>query len=51
VVADGIFKLLEEKCFLDELGEFGVMGIEKRDEDGVGVNLRGGGRVVRECGE
>lgn len=42
VVADGVFKLLEKKCFLDELGEFGVMGIEKRDEDGVGVNLRSG---------
>ena len=42
MVADGFLELLEKKCFFNELGEFGVMGIEKRDEDGVGVNLRGG---------
>lgn len=39
VVADGVFKLLEKKRFLNKFGEFGVMGIEKSDEDGVRVNL------------
>lgn len=52
MVADGFFEFLKEKSFLDEFSEFGVVGIEKSDEDGVRVDLRrggGGGGVVREC--
>jgi hypothetical protein len=57
VFADGLLKRLEEQSLLDELGQLGVMRVEKGDEDGVGVYLRGGvgfGRegfwVVRQCG-
>lgn len=52
MAADGFFQFLKKKRFLNELCKFGVMGIEKSDEDGIGVDLTGGRRrvVVRECG-
>lgn len=56
VFADGLLKGLEKQSLLDELGQLGVMRVEKGDEDGIGVNLGGGvgfGRkgfwVVRQC--
>ena len=42
VVADGFLELLEEEGLLDELGEFGVVGIQEGNEDGVGVDLTSG---------
>jgi hypothetical protein len=41
VITNSFFKLLKEKCFLNEFSEFGVMGIEKSNEDGVRVDLNG----------
>lgn len=56
VFADGLLKGLEKQSLLDELGQLGVMRVEKGDEDGIGVYLGGGvgfGRkgfwVVRQC--
>lgn len=33
VLADSIFEWLQEESFLDELSEFGVMRVEKCDQD------------------
>lgn len=39
VVSHCFFQFLKEKGFLDEFSEFGVMGIQKGHEDGVGIDL------------